>query len=162
VGGLYAGVGASITSLEQTLAEDKNMKSTGDTVTQAFQCGGTWGSELDGRDDGQFVNLVVNGSGNLSGRHKPATGSEKNIKGGKCEQPDGGEKQRISIQREDDENEYHYSGYITDLGGNRFRADGKCRTTRKRRDGDEEDAEGSRARPPQTDEDWVASRPPNV
>lgn len=144
------------------------MKPTDDTVTQAFQCGGSWRSELgpkaNRRPDGVFVDLVADGSGNLSGNHSPRPHSEKKIKGGRCERPGGGGKQRITIQREDEENEYEYRGEITDLLGGKFEANGRCIITPKRRDRDKADDEGSNASPPPppTDEEWVATRPPNV
>ena len=133
------------------------MSSIDDTAAQAFQCGDTWESEVNGNPDGLFLNLVVDGSGSLSGRHRAHGGSERDIRGGRCERLAGGS-QRITITREDDDNVYVYTGDITSLGAGRFRANGTRTTTPKRRGGDEVAA----APPPPGDEEWVATRPPAV
>jgi hypothetical protein len=140
------------------------MEPTADKLTQDYQCGGTWDSKVAGADDGQFLDLVVGPSGTLSGRHKPKKNSpnHKPIKHGRCERP-AGDKQHIKIHREDDDNEYEYSGKITHLGADKYRAEGTRKTIPKLREGEEAgDDEKSKDKRKLTEEQWIATRPTNA
>lgn len=139
------------------------MEPTADNLTQPFQCGKTWQSEVAGEDDGLFVDLKVGPSGTLFGHHKPKDDpTHKPIKHGECARPNGG-KQVMKIHREDDDNEYEYSGVITHLGGDKYRAEGTRKTIPKLREGEEAaDDEKSKDKRKRTEEEWIATRPVGV
>ena len=123
--------------------------------TQTSDCSNKWKSKIKKVEEGHFHNLKVDASGNITGKFEG-----KDIISGRCEEPSGGE-HRMTLKRDDDKNNYEYSGVITDLGSGNFECKGTRTTSPKAKSLEEEKSRDDKDKDKDKDtdpEEWIAEK----
>jgi hypothetical protein len=123
-------------------------------ATKKSDCEDKWKSKIKGTHEGFFHNLKVDADGNITGKFEG-----KDIIGGKCVEPVGGE-HTMTLTRDDVDFTYEYSGVITPLSATDFECKGSRTSTPKHKPRSEEyEEDKARGKEKLADpEEWIAEK----